>query len=615
MYNKRMAVWMAGVFFAAQLMPLGGSARAAGAAAEFIDVITMPADDRVAIVFNELPSYEILEEQKTLILDCKNCLHEWELKSVNIGSGGMLQKVSTEQYRLRPRPVVRVYFHLAGPYSYTVEQQKGALHVSFTAKDDAAQSAAPASAITTKVSAEPPARSAVKKPPARKAPAKKKVVASSRRRVLPLLERMTKKKVSLDFNQADVRDVIRLLSAKCGINMIYGEDVSGPVTIHLENVPFDDAFKTIMALKGFVGQQAGNNILRILKPQTLTEERAKAATFTKIVALNYADAAEVKSNLDSVRNAEGRKGAIQIDARTNSLIVTDTPQGLESISSLIRQLDEPPKQVLIEAKIIEIKMTDALSLGINWSAAAGTQKQNAAGDYTGDNLLVGQTQVAGGGSTAFGAKSIDASGNVSILPETVKAANFGTGVSLPTDTSVGLALAYLKDDLYITAQLNALIKNEKARLLSNPKITTLNNKEASIEVAEQVPYTKVTTDQGVTTAETVFVDVGIKLHVTPVINADNKITLEIEPEVSNLISNDAATGPQIGTRKAKTTVLIRNGETLVIGGLIKEDKINSESKVPFFGDLPILGYLFKNRQDSTKRTELLVFITPTILVE
>ncbi|MCB4790763.1 MAG: type IV pilus secretin PilQ [Elusimicrobia bacterium] len=411
--------------------------------------------------------------------------------------------------------------------------------------------------------------------------------------------------VTLDFEDADIRDVLRVLSMKSGINIIFSDDVKGNVTLHLENVPFDKALETILSLNGLVSQEQGPNILRIATPQKIAEERSQAVTFTKIFPLNYAKAEDVKANLDSVRSAEGRRGNVSVDARTNSLVVTDTPDGLVSVERLMSQLDKKPQQVLIEAKIVEITLTDSYDMGIQWQYA-GTPVNN---DTT--RVDVGQSAAAAG-AAGFGAGAAGlAQRNVSGITAG------GTGVNFPAAPAAGqagsIAFGIVANNNYLTGALTALAQKGLSKTLSTPRVTTINNQEAKILVGQKVPYTSAQTQSSIgQTTSTEFLDVGIKLTVVPTVNIDNKITLFVHPEVSLFVRADPA-GPVLGTREAKTTVLVENGETVVIGGLITEEDRKLGTQVPLLGDLPIIGHLFRRDFKSKDRTELLVFITPKIL--
>lgn len=415
---------------------------------------------------------------------------------------------------------------------------------------------------------------------------------------------LPKKPVTLDFEEADIRDVLRILSMKSGINIIFGSDVFGTITLKLENVPFDKAFNTILSLKGLVSQEQGANILRIATPQQISTERSQAVAFTKIFPLNYAKGEDIKANLDTIRNAEGRRGNISVDTRTNSLIVTDTPEGLTSVERIIAELDKKPQQVIIEAKLVEITLKDNLDIGIQWSYARTIPTSNGV-------MTVGKTNILSTDQQGTGGTMVN--GEIR-TPQTPL--SDGTGVTLPASAVAGqlgaISFGLVEGSSRLTAMLTALSEKGLSKILSNPKVTTINNKEARILVGQKIPYTTTTVAVSGTTQETQFLDVGIKLTVTPTINADRKITLQVNPSVSLFIRADAA-GPVIGTREAQTTVLVNDGDTVVIGGLITEDDKKLVAQVPLLGDLPVIGHLFKHDFNSKERTELLVFITPQII--
>jgi type IV pilus assembly protein PilQ len=413
------------------------------------------------------------------------------------------------------------------------------------------------------------------------------------------------KPITFDFEEADIRDVLRILSMKSGINIIYGSDVSGTLTLRLENVPFNQAFATILSLKGLVTQEQGPNILRIVTPQKVSEERSQAVTFTKIFPLNYAKADEIKGNLDSIRSAEGRRGNISFDARTNSLIVTDTPEGLASIERIIGDLDKKPAQVIIEAKIVEVVVANSFDLGIQWQYAGNVARS------ANQQISIGATKA----ETSNNAMGSNASvGGTVVSPLSV--GNGGTGVSFPATAINGqmasFAFGIVSNETRLTGILNALAQKGLSKLLSSPKVTTINNKEARILIGQRIPYTTTTVTNSGSTQATNFLDVGVKLTVTPTINIDQKITLQVHPEVSLYIRADAA-GPVIGTREAQTTVIVNSGETVVIGGLITDEDRKTGTMVPLLGDLPVIGHLFKRDFKTKDRTELLVFLTPLII--
>ena len=416
------------------------------------------------------------------------------------------------------------------------------------------------------------------------------------------------KPISFDFEGADIRDVFRVLSLKSGINIVSGEDVQGTITMSLNNVPFDTAFYTILSLKNLVAQETGPNIIRVETPQQIAFERERDVTFTKVFPLNYAKADEIRSDLESIKQSEGRKGGISVDKRTNSLIVTDTIEGLQQDERIIADLDKKPEQVIIEAKIVEIDLNKSFDLGVQWQYAGTAGDPNVTVGATQNHVVADNDSVLGP-NAAIGANAIN--------PTNVKnAVTGGTGVSFPASAVNGqlssIAFGLVANGNRLSMILSALEQKGLSKTLSSPKVTTISSREAKILIGQKIPYTTTTVSLGQVTQQTDWIDVGIKLTVTPTINANQKITLEVHPEVSLYIAQLAA-GPEISTREAQTTVLVNNGETVVIGGLITDEDQKTYSQVPLLGDIPVLGAFFKRNQRSKTRTELLVFITPQIV--
>jgi type IV pilus assembly protein PilQ len=208
--------------------------------------------------------------------------------------------------------------------------------------------------------------------------------------------------ISMDFQDADVRDVMHLMAVKSGINIIYGPDISGPVTVHLDRVPFDQAFQTVLTLKGLVALRVGPRIIRVVSSTNLTTEQSQAATFTKVFILKYTQAQDVKAPLDAIRSAASRKGVSTVDTKNNALIITDTVEGLKEVEELIPTLDRKPQQVDIEAKIVEVTLDEDTKLGITWAFARGNPGDiNFYGTGTRPgNVVTGVGAAAAGGTVS-----------------------------------------------------------------------------------------------------------------------------------------------------------------------------------------------------------------------
>lgn len=584
----------------------------------------------------------VLENPDRIVLEFSNTICEARQKEV-AGDGAVVKSLRCSQFKNSPTKISRVVIDLAKKVEYEIAAGAAGVTVTLNppVQSTSPQSSAPAEVVAEPVAAAPsaeetsyalasavadttstvptvaaepastapsaaaeltPAAAAIpvvqaQKPALKAAP--EKPAAQPQRTVLP------KKKITFDFEEADVRDVFRILAMKSGINIIYGADVSGVLTLRLDNVAFDKAFETILAIKGLVMQDQGPGIIRVVTTQKLTEERSQAVTFTKVFPLNYAKAEEIKINLDAIRSAEGRRGSITVDARTNSLIVTDTPEGFISLGAIIAELDKRPVQVIIEAKIVEVVLNKSMDLGIQWQYA-NTLKNDADGQVYIGGTRAETSDEAMGGSAAVG----------STVVSPLSTSEGGTGVTFPASAVSGqissIAFGVVSNETRLTGLLTALAQRGLSKLLSSPKVTTINNKEAKIMVGQKIPYTTTTVSNSGATQETQFLDVGIKLTVTPTINSDQKITLNVHPEVSLFVRADPA-GPVIGTREAYTTVIVNNGETVVIGGLITDEDRKAATQVPLLGDIPIIGHLFRQDYKSKDRTELLVFITPQII--
>jgi type IV pilus assembly protein PilQ len=556
-------------------------------------------------------------------------LQDARLKTLeDIPAGGtFLKKVRTGQHQTAPVSVARVVMDLTQKAVYDITQRGNEIVVVVGGKlfeprkkikDSPVSSVAPSTSVRVitpspesmperelKVAAADLKSESV--PVIRPAPAARSSASSSRN----IMDSLSREPVSFDYNEADIKEVIAMLAAKAGINIIYGDDVSGSVTMNLNKVPFDEAFRTVLSVKGLATQQVGDNILRIASPQTFVSEQKKAMPQTRIFFLNYSKAGEVRDQLVSVAGAEGRTSVVNVDASNNALIITDTPMGLEAAARIVKSLDRMPKQVLIEAKLVEVALDNSFHLGINWSGYG-----EKAGEYIGAGDS-GNLVSAGGGTPGL---SVPAVAGGASYNTPFGGATGGTGVNLPANVIYGaFRLGKLASNYMFDAVISAAAKKGKAKVLSDPKVATLNNKEANIDITTQVPYTTTEITAAtppISTTKVTYLSVGIKLTVTPTINSDGRISMKINPSVSQIsptITAVAGGAPGIDTRSADTNVIVRDGETIVIGGLISDTQSESVFKVPLLGDIPILGYLFRKKSVTRDRRELLIFVTPRII--
>ena len=389
-------------------------------------------------------------------------------------------------------------------------------------------------------------------------------------------EQVRSQRISLNLQNVTLGSVLKVMTQKSGINFLIGSDLVGKtINVYLEDVLVEDALAAIMRANGlWYTRQKGTNIYVI----TDAPEGPPVVTVTEVLRTSYADANELAGTLQSVLT---ETGSIVVDGRTNSLVVSDIPENMSTLQSLVTELDDPTSQVLIEARIVEFSEDAAAEIGLNWGYADFEPGEDGNGEYS-------------YGST------FDAPDHEGFLDLT-----FGKFTSFQA----------LKD---LQAMLSVMQKDGKAQVLAEPRILTLDNKEASIEITEHIALAKKTTYREggqEQTVEPIFGDVGVTLKVTPNINTDEFVTLKVEPVVSSAQKSSFFPNEAVDTRKrsATTTVMVKDGETIVIGGLLRKDVIETRFKVPLLGDIPILGYLFSKSILSDTTTEVVLFLTPRIL--
>ena len=405
--------------------------------------------------------------------------------------------------------------------------------------------------------------------------------------------------VTVDFKDADIQNVLRVISFKSGVNIVAGRDVVGTVTIRLVDVPWEKALDVVLKTYGYAYDRDGN-IVRV----TTLENLKKGDLSTQVFALNYSQAAEVEKSLKDMLSERGK---IRSDIRSNTVIVTDMATILQNIGKVVERLDHSTPQVLIQAKVIEITLGDADKLGIKWN-------MNAA--ITGSSRPTSLPFTTPGGIP---------SGLRSFFPEgDVPAAKFPTQddkhqstfpLVEPTDFKLGSM-----DFSQLQAVLQLIESRKDAKVLSEPHIVTLNNKQAKILVGDVIAiplFERNTTSGKMEISGYTDRDVGIKLDVTPTVNDQNEIVVNVHPEITTLVGYDDITAdikaPHFTTREAVTEIRIKSGQTIAIGGLIKEDKTTTKTKVPFLGDLPFIDKFFKHHDTAVNKTDLLFFMTVDVV--
>ena len=401
------------------------------------------------------------------------------------------------------------------------------------------------------------------------------------------------KKVSLDFQDADIINVLRLLAEVSKLNMVIGDNVAGKVTIKMLDVPWDQALDVILKMKG-LGKVYEDNVLRIdtlsnIARQQEDEAKAKDAMVkaedlvTQILPVNYAKAGDIA---ESIKKSLSSRGDITVDIRTNMLIIKDIKDKQEEIDKLLKTLDKPTPQVLIEARIVQADSNFAKDLGIQW----GGSYTSTPGDYN-----VGIISGPGGSVGA---------------PTTGFAVNLPAAGVAGTKGSVGFTIGKTIGDAFnLDLRLSAGETKGLTKVLSAPKIATLDNREATIQQGESIPYKTVSQ----TGTKTEFIDATLTLKVTPKVTPDGHIAMNIRISKNRQGSIVVEGTPSINKKEATTEVLVKDGETTVIGGIYEITDVDNVSGIPWFYQVPIFSWLFKSTQKSNIKSELLIFITPKII--
>jgi type IV pilus assembly protein PilQ len=394
------------------------------------------------------------------------------------------------------------------------------------------------------------------------------------------------RKVTLEFADAEVRKIFQLLAEVSNKNFVLGDEVTGAISLKLVNVPWDQALDIILDTKGLDKREDGNIILikgkGKFKSQAEEDLEIKKTQlkneplFTEYFPINYSKSSNLKPQIESLITAN--TGKVSEDERTNTLIITAIRSDIDKIKTYLARMDVPERQVMIEARIVEASSTFTQNLGVSW----GVHYRDGSSSFLGINTL----------DNSFGG----------LTTPTVTSGQSGV-----PGTSMGISFGRLASNIQLDMRLNAAASAGLVKIVSTPKIATLNNKTAKITQGQSIPYVNTTSTEGATTQ---FVQAVLSLEVKPHINANGTIGMEIKAT-----NNSAGTGnpPSINTKEATTEMLLKDGETTVIGGIYKEDETQSEDGVPFLMDIPFLGRLFKSTETRKIKSELLIFITPRIL--
>jgi type IV pilus assembly protein PilQ len=407
---------------------------------------------------------------------------------------------------------------------------------------------------------------------------------------------------TMDVEGADIRTVVRAIAEFSGRNIVVGKDLHGTVKVSLRNVGWEDALRTITRSNGLDYTDEGG-IIRVddaskLHAEAIDRETARAKQLelvpleTAIIKLNYANATELNAALAS---AVSRRGQIQVDKRTNSLVVTDLPGNIETLTKMAQALDSTTPQIEITAKLVDVDAEALRGMGIEWNIAPAAPEFWTGVD---DPLNPGQKLLPGGGPIHNNDYTINAAGE------------HNTPIS---DPATKLTFGIFKDWASIEAQLSLLEQNRKANIISNPRVTTVDNREAKILVGQKIPLiVQDVAGNPVSQLQTI----GIQLKVTPHLTQDKKIVMDLHPEVSDLSTQSTVQGGVIiNTSEADTRVMVDDGQTAVIGGLIRTNDSHVRRGIPLLKDVPLLGVLFRSDNTVKQNRELIIFVTPRLLAE
>lgn len=425
----------------------------------------------------------------------------------------------------------------------------------------------------------------------------------------------TGERLSLNFQNIEVRAVLQLLADFTGLNLVASDTVTGSVTLRLKNVPWDQALDIILKSKGLAMRQVGNVIMVAPHEEIAAREKLELESErqikeleplrTEFIQVNYAKADELAGLIKAeANNLLSPRGNISVDQRTNTLIVQDVAASLESIRQMVTKLDIPVRQVLIESRVVNADESFAKDLGIKFGYSRVTNDKSK---------LAGTPDTAGGlGATVGGKLPGDTDFGTITGFRTDSTENFI--VSLPVTSphaALGLAVGRIGSYL-LQLELSAALAEGRGEDIASPKVITANQREALIESGVEIPYQEATSS-GATSVS--FKKAVLSLRVTPQITPDDRILLDLTVNQDTRGSPDVLGVPPINTRSVSTQVLVDNGETIVLGGIYTQTDRKSIDRVPFFSDLPYFGWLFRRTAVDLAKTELLIFVTPKIIKE
>lgn len=410
------------------------------------------------------------------------------------------------------------------------------------------------------------------------------------------IQQRLQQEISVNFREMPIEDVLMMMAKQADVDIIKSPKVEGMVTASLTDVPLEEALTNILETHGYAYVMT-ENMIRVVPREEVIDVREKIVS--RVYRVTYSDVLQVETALKKFISDQG---AISSNPGTSNIIVTDVESKIQAMDEFVAEIDQVTPQILVEAKIYDISSQDRMDLGVEWQM--GTQT----------GYLDGATPVVGG--TPVGVVGNAASATVTDPHITSRF----LGATGKTQNTSGLfRFGISNEHVRLDAMLKAQQEDVRAKLLANPRIMVLDNELAEIKIVEEIPYQELTeSSAGGAIGTTQFRDVGVELRVTPHLTREGLIRLILNPKFS-MRTGDVSAGaggtpqPIIATRETTTTALIRDGQTVVIGGLKKQDASQQVNKIPLLGDLPLLGGLFRFEGESTVNSELVVFITPYIV--
>ncbi|MDW3137533.1 type IV pilus secretin PilQ family protein [Vibrio sp. 1288] len=424
------------------------------------------------------------------------------------------------------------------------------------------------------------------------------------------------KLISINFQDIHVRNVLQLIADYNQFNLVVSDSVEGNLTLRLDGVPWQQVLDIILQVKGLDKRVDGNVILvaptdeldlrekQQLEKQKLTEEMGELSS--EIIKVNFAKASDIAEMINGEGNISmlSERGSMTIDERTNSLLIRELPENIEVIREIIESLDIPVKQVQIEARIVTINEGNMDELGIRWGFTSINGSNTVGGSIENNLATIGLYNGEGGDDGGDG----DGVGIDDFL-------NVNLAATSPNATSIAFQVAKLGSDTLLDLELSALQQESKAEIISSPRLITTNKKPAYIEQGTEIPYLE-SSSSGATTVT--FKKAVLSLKVTPQITPDNRLVLDLsvtQDRPGQVVKTGTGEAVAIDTQRIGTQVLVNNGETVVLGGIFQHSITNSVDKVPLLGDLPLLGALFRRSYENVGKSELLIFVTPKVVIQ